>query len=306
VTGYFKRRLLYSLFVIWGAVTVVFVVVRIVPGDPALLIAGPQASTGEVAAVRHRLGLDQSLSSQYLQFVGQAVRLDFGESLRFGGPSLDVVASRLPATGELAAVALLLALLVSFPLGVIAAVRYGTRIDSIASVLSLIGQSIPSFWLGIMLILVFAGELRVLPSGGAESWRHFLLPAFTLSLPFTGILTRLVRSGLLEVLGEDYVRTAKGKGLTATTVLTRHAIRNMLIPLVTVVGLQLGYLLGGTVVVEMVFAWPGVGRVLVDAISYRDYPVVQAAVLLGTTAFVGINFLIDLSYAYLDPRIRLS
>lgn len=294
------------MLVVWGAVTVVFVVVRIVPGDAALLIAGAQASAAEVAELRHRLGLDEPLGLQYLAFLGQAARLDFGESLRFASPSFDVVVSRLPATAQLAFAALTLALLASFPLGIVAAVRRGTRADAIVSALSLAGQSVPSFWLGIMLILLFARGLRLLPSSGAESWQHLVLPAFTLSLPLVGVLTRLVRSGLLEVLDEDYVRTARAKGLSPRTVLTRHALRNVLIPLVTIAGLQLGHLLGGAVVVEMVFAWPGIGRVLVDAIGYRDYPIVQAAVLLATAGFVALNLLIDLSYAYLDPRIRLG
>ena len=191
-------------------------------------------------------------------------------------------------------------------MGIAAAIRSGTVVDRSISIVSLFGQSTPNFWLGIMLILVFARGLQILPSGGADTWQHIVLPAITLALPLVGILTRLIRSGLLDVLREDYIRTARAKGLAAWTVMVRHALLNMLIPVVTVLGLQLGILLGGTVIVESVFAWPGVGRLLVEAIGNRDYPLVQAAILVITAAFVFINLLVDLSYGYLDPRIRLQ
>jgi len=200
---------------------------------------------------------------------------------------------------------MLLALLVSFPLGVLAALRPRSLLDRLVSIVSLVGQSVPGFWLGIMLILIFARQLRWLPSSGSSGFKNLILPAITLAMPLIGILTRLIRSGLLDVLYEDYIRTARAKGLDQRTVLTRHAMRNMLIPVVTVIGLQMGNLLGGAVIVETVFAWPGIGRLLVDAIFHRDYPLVQAAILFITASFILINLLVDISYVYLDPRISL-
>jgi ABC-type dipeptide/oligopeptide/nickel transport system permease component len=305
MTTYVLTRLGYSLFVLWGALTIVFVAVRIVPGDPASLMLGPGSTEEDVVALRDRLGLTASLPVQYARFLGGAVRLDFGDSLWLNRPVGAEIASRIAASGRLAAAAVALALLASFPLGILAALRQRSPTDIAISLVSLVGQSVPSFWLGIMLILVFARQLRLLPSAGSETWRHLLLPALTLALPLVGVLTRLVRSGLLEVLYEDYVRTARAKGLTPRVVLTRHALRNMLIPVVTVVGLQIGNLLGGAVIVETIFGWPGIGRLLVDAIFHRDYPLVQAAILLITAGFVAVNLLVDLSYGYLDPRIRL-
>jgi peptide/nickel transport system permease protein len=305
MTAYLLRRLIYSVFVLWGAVSIVFVAVRVVPGDPALLILGSDATAEQLASLRQRLGLSQPLPLQYLEFVGRAIRLDFGESVRLDVPAMQEVTSRLPATAQLAVVAMLLALAVSFPLGILAALRYRSPVDGSVSVLSLLGQATPSFWLGIMLILLFARGLRLLPSGGSGTWQHLVLPAMTLALPLVGVLTRLIRGGLLDVLAEDFIRTGHAKGLARQVVLTRHALPNMLIPVITVVGLQLGHLLGGAVIVETVFAWPGVGRLLVEAITNRDYPLVQASILLITGGFIAINFLVDLSYGYLDPRIRL-
>jgi ABC-type dipeptide/oligopeptide/nickel transport system permease component len=201
---------------------------------------------------------------------------------------------------------MVIAVAISFPLGILAAIRPGGLLDAVVSVVSLLGQSVPGFWLGIMFILIFARSLRLLPSAGDESWAHLILPSVTVALPLIGVLTRLVRSGLLDVLDEDYVRTARAKGLPPGAVMRRHALRNMLIPVVTVIGLQIGHLLGGAVITETVFAWPGVGLLLVDAITNRDYPLVQASILFITAIFVTINFLVDLSYGALDPRIRLQ
>lgn len=302
--AYLLQRLGYSVFVLWGALTVVFVVVRLVPGDPAQMMLGTQATQTEVAALRQRLGLDQPLPVQYLRYLGQATRLDFGLSLRLEVPAVSAVAGRLPATSLLAITAMTLAMLVSLPLGMAAAIYQRSPLDRLVSMASLIGQAAPSFWLGIMFILIFARRLQWLPSAGIGSWRHLILPALTLGLPLVGILTRLVRSGLLEVLNEDYIRTATAKGLTPRAVIFRHALRNALIPVVTVAGLQFGSLLAGAVIVETVFAWPGAGRLLVDSISNRDYPIVQVAVLFITAGFVLLNLLVDLSYSVLDPRVR--
>jgi ABC-type dipeptide/oligopeptide/nickel transport system permease component len=306
VSAYVARRLLFSVFVLWGALTVIFLTVRAVPGDPAQMMLGSTATAEDVAALREKLGLNRPLAVQYLTYMLQAARLDLGESIRIPQPVVGLVAERLPTTGKLALTAILVAVAVSFPLGIVAALRPGSLIDGIVSVVSLMGQSVPGFWLGIMFILIFARSLRVLPSAGDETWAHMVLPSITVALPLVGVLTRLVRSGLLDVLDEDYIRTARAKGLAPQMVMWRHAIRNMLIPVITVVGLQIGTLLGGAVITETVFAWPGVGLLLIDAITNRDYPLVQAAILFITASFIVINFLVDLSYGLLDPRIRLQ
>ncbi|MDX2973145.1 ABC transporter permease [Kribbella solani] len=304
--AYVVRRLFFSLFVLWGAVTIIFVVLRLVPGDPAYIMLGPDADQAQVAALRAQLGLDHSLIQQYATYLANVVHLDFGESFRLNADSMSLVLQRVPATIQLASTALLLSLLIGLPLGVIAALRAHTWVDRTISVFSLMGQSTPSFWLGIVLILVFARGLKVLPSAGSGTWSHLVLPTITLALPFLAILVRLTRSGLLEVVHEGYVQTARAKGLGEGIVILVHALRNALIPIVTVVGLQFGALLGGTVIVETVFAWPGVGRLLIDSIGRRDYGVVQASILLVATIFVGINLLVDLLYGFLDPRVRLA
>ena len=304
--AYVVRRLFFSLFVLWGAVTIIFVVLRLVPGDPAYIMLGPDADQAQVAALRAQLGLDQSLIQQYATYLANVVHLDFGESFRLNADSMSLVMQRVPATIQLATTALLLSLLIGLPLGVIAALRAHSWVDRTISVFSLMGQSTPSFWLGIVLILVFARGLKVLPSAGSGTWSHLVLPTITLALPFLAILVRLTRSGLLEVVHEGYVQTARAKGLGEGIVILVHALRNALIPIVTVVGLQFGALLGGTVIVETVFAWPGVGRLLIDSIGRRDYGVVQASILLVATIFVVINLFVDLLYGFLDPRVRLA
>ncbi|TCO26451.1 peptide/nickel transport system permease protein/oligopeptide transport system permease protein [Kribbella steppae] len=304
--AYVVRRLFFSLFVLWGAVTIIFVVLRLVPGDPAYIMLGPDADQAQVDALRAQLGLDHSLIQQYATYLANVVHLDFGQSFRLNADSMSLVLQRVPATIQLASTALLLSLLIGLPLGVIAALRANSWVDRSISVFSLMGQSTPSFWLGIVLILVFARGLQVLPSAGSGTWSHLVLPTITLALPFLAILVRLTRSGLLEVVHEGYVQTARAKGLGEGIVILVHALRNALIPIVTVVGLQFGALLGGTVIVETVFAWPGVGRLLIDSIGRRDYGVVQASILLVATIFVFINLLVDLLYGFLDPRVRLA
>jgi ABC-type dipeptide/oligopeptide/nickel transport system permease component len=306
VTTYIARRLVFSVFVLWGALTVVFLAVRAVPGDPAQMMLGPNATAADVDALRDQLGLNRPLVVQYATYMLRTLQLDLGDSIRMAQPVVALVAERLPTTGKLALTAIVIAVAISFPLGIVAAIRPGGLLDAVVSVVSLLGQSVPGFWLGIMFILVFARTLRLLPSAGDATWAHLILPSITVALPLIGVLTRLVRSGLLDVLDEDYVRTARAKGLTPRAVLWGHAIRNMLIPVVTVIGLQVGHLLGGAVITETVFAWPGVGLLLVDAITNRDYPLVQASILFITAIFVTINFLVDLSYGVLDPRIRLQ
>lgn len=303
---YIARRLMFSVFVLWGAVSIVFVVLRLVPADPALLLLGADSTEEQLAALRADMGLDQPLLAQYGTFIVDAVRFDFGPSYRLQQDSMTLVLERLPATLELAGAALVLALLVGIPLGMIAALNVNRLPDRIVSTLSLMGQSLPPFWVGIVLILVFARNLQIMPSGGTGSPLHIILPAVTLALPFLAILTRMTRNGLLEVLNEGYIQTARSKGLSERVVIAPHAIRNALIPLVTVVGVQFGILLAGSVVVETVFSWPGIGRMLIDAIGMRDYNLVQAAVMVIAFGFVAINFVVDILYVYLDPRVRIT
>lgn len=304
--GYTVRRILLAVFVLWGVATVVFVIVRLVPADPAVLIAGDSATPEQLVALRAQMGLDQPLILQYGQFLTQALTGDFGTSYRQGVPAMDLIAKVLPNTALLALLACLLALVVSLPLGLLAALRAGRFLDRAVSVGSILVQALPGFWVGVVLILVFSRALQWLPSSGLNSVQSLILPTIVLALPFVAILTRLTRSGLLEVIGEGYINTARAKGLRERTVIFPHAIRNALIPIVTVVGLEFGTLLGGAVITETVFSFPGIGRLLVTAILARDYNVVQACVVIIAAIFVVINLVVDLLYAYLDPRVRLA
>lgn len=304
--GYTVRRILLAVFVLWGVATVVFVIVRLVPADPAVLIAGDSATPEQLVALRAQMGLDQPLILQYGQFLTQALTGDFGTSYRQGVPAMDLIAKVLPNTALLALLACLLALVVSLPLGLLAALRAGRFLDRAVSVGSILVQALPGFWVGVVLILVFSRALQWLPSSGLKSVQSLILPTIVLALPFVAILTRLTRSGLLEVIGEGYINTARAKGLRERTVIFPHAIRNALIPIVTVVGLEFGTLLGGAVITETVFSFPGIGRLLVTAILARDYNVVQACVVIIAAIFVVINLVVDLLYAYLDPRVRLA
>jgi peptide/nickel transport system permease protein len=253
------------------------------------------------------MGLDRPLPEQFIRFIAGAVRGDFGESLRYRGqPALKQVIQRFPATLTLAAVTLAWSLPVALILGTIAAVRHNSIIDNLAMVTALLGQSLPSFWLGLILILIFAEQWNILPSSGYGGPQYVLLPALTLGAFFTARNTRLVRSGMREVLEQDYIRTARAKGLGERIVLVRHALKNMAIPVVTIVGLDIGQLLGGAVVTETVFAWPGIGRLAIDSILNRDFPVLEADVFFIAVAFVGINLVIDILYTWLDPRVRVK
>lgn len=304
--GYLANRLLLSLLAVWGVATLVFFVIRLVPGDPAVVFAGPSATAAQIERVRVRLGTDRPLLAQYLGLTADVLRLDFGVSYRWNRPVASLVAERVPATALLAASALAIAVVVGVPLGVLAAQHRGRWLDKAISVASLVGQALPNFWIGIVLILVLSARLRLLPSSGIGTWRHLVLPALTLSLPLLGLLVRLVRAGLLEVLNEDFVRTARARGLSDRAVLIKHAGRNTLIPVVTMIGLQFAQMLGGAVVIETVFGWPGLGRLLVDAVGTRDYAIVQAAVIFIAIGYTVVNLLVDLSYGALDPRVRVA
>ncbi|MFI5327955.1 MAG: nickel ABC transporter permease [Candidatus Rokuibacteriota bacterium] len=301
--SYLLRRLWQSLLVILGVSVVVFLILHLT-GDPAALLLPPDATAEDIARFRTAMGFDDPVAVQYVRFLKGAVRGDFGESLRHGEPAMALVVERLPATFQLAGAGLLIALVLAIPAGIISAMKRNTAVDYVATVSALLGQAMPTFWLGIMLILVFSVRLNWLPSSGRGGLEHLILPAITLGLFTTARITRLTRSGMLEVLAQDYIRTARAKGVGEAPVVWKHALKNASIPIVTIVGIDLGTLLGGSVITETIFAWPGVGRLSVQAIFNRDYPVVQSAVFLLSTTFVLVNFLVDVVYTYLDPRIR--
>jgi len=296
-------RLGQAVLIIFASLTVVFVVVRVVPGDPAVLILGASATPQDVARLHEQLGLNQSLFVQYLNFLQGVMHGDFGTSWRLGGDALTNVVHRLPATLALTAVALLITILAGFPLGVVSARRAGTLIDRLISVPTLIGQALPSFWVGVMLILLFSRTFRVFPATADGSAMALVLPSVTLALPFIGWLSRLVRNGLLDEIDKDYVRTARSKGIDARVVFYAHALRNTLIPVVTVLGLLIGNFIANAVIIEVVFAWPGIGSLMIDSITNRDYSVVQATIMTITIAYVLLNLLVDLLYFKLDPRL---
>jgi ABC-type dipeptide/oligopeptide/nickel transport system permease component len=303
VKSYLLRRLWQSLLVIFGVSVVVFLILHLT-GDPAALMLPPDATAEDIAKFRHDMGFDDPVAVQYVRFLKGAVGGYFGQSIRHAVPAMGLVVERLPATFELAGAGLVIALALAIPAGIVSAVRRNTSIDYISTVVALLGQAMPTFWLGIMLILVFSVRLNWLPSSGRGDVEHLILPAITLGLFTTARITRLTRSGMLEVLGQDYIRTARAKGMGEPPVVWKHALKNAAIPIVTIVGIELGTLLGGSVITETIFAWPGVGRLSVQAIFNRDYPVVQSAVFLLASTFVIVNFLVDVVYTYLDPRIR--
>ena len=303
MTSYLVRRGWQSILVLFGVSVVVFLILHLT-GDPALLLLPPDATAEDIAKFRRAMGFDDPVAVQYARFLKGALRGDFGESVRHGEPAMGLVLERLPATFELAGAGLLIALSLAIPAGIVSAVRRNTVVDYVSTVVALLGQAMPTFWLGIMLILVFSVRLSWLPSSGRGDLDHLILPAITLGLFTTARITRLTRSGMLEVLGQDYIRTARAKGVSEPPVVWKHALKNASIPIVTIVGIELGTLLGGSVITETIFAWPGVGRLSVQAIFNRDYPVVQAAVFLLASTFVVVNFLVDIVYTYLDPRIR--
>ena len=300
---FLARRLAQALVVVLGVSVVAFFILHLT-GDPALLLLPPDATAEEIRNFRDAMGFNDPFVVQYWRFLRGAATGNFGESLRHGAPAMRLVVERLPATLELAGAAMALALCVALPAGIVSAVRRNTPVDYVSTVVALLGQSMPTFWLGIMLILIFSVRLNLLPSSGRGGLPHLILPAVTLGLFTTARMMRLTRSGMLEVLGQDYIRTARAKGVNESPVIWKHALRNAAVPIVTIAGIELGALLGGSVITETIFAWPGVGRLSVQAIYNRDYPVVQAAVFLLSTTFVVVNLLVDVAYTYLDPRIR--
>jgi ABC-type dipeptide/oligopeptide/nickel transport system permease component len=300
---YTIRRFLQALIVLLGVSVAIFVISRL-GGDPVALLLAPEVQEAEREALRRQWGLDAPLYIQYLRFLSRAVRGDFGKSILAGVPAMGLVLERLPATIQLAAFALLFATALGIPLGVISALKHNTFLDYVGMVLTLLGQSLPSFWLGILLILVVGLRLRVLPISGRGDLRYMIMPGVTLSSGLVATIARLTRTSMLEVLEADYVRTARAKGLSEWGVTLRHVLRNALIPVVTVMGMSLAGLLSGAVVTEQIFAWPGIGRLAINSIYQRDFPVIQADVFFVSVTVVAMNFVVDVLYTFLDPRIR--
>ena len=318
---YTAKRLMLFVPVIIGVLLIVFVVVRIVPGDPATILVGPEGTEADRRAITRRLGLDQPLPVQFGIYMWRAAQGDFGRSIFLRTPVTELIADTLPATLELALLALAFTIVIAVPLGILAAVRANTFVDYAATFVALLGVSMPIFWFGVLAILLFSLQLGWLPSFGrgpglfpaiasgdlAQIWiatRHALLPAITLSITSTALVARLVRSSMLETLNRDYIRTARAKGLAEPKVVNKHAFRNALLPVVTVLGLQFGTLMGGAVITETIFAWPGLGRLVVNAISQRDFPVIQGTVIFIAVAISFVNLLVDLAYALINPKIR--
>jgi peptide/nickel transport system permease protein len=302
----YLRQIVQAAIVLLNVSLVVFVLVRIVPGDPARLMLGMEASEDAVQAARAQFGFDRPLYVQYAQFVGGALRGDLGQSVRFRRPVGDLLRESFPATLELALAATVIALLLAVPAGIYAAVHRDGVLDRLLMAGALIGQAMPIFWLGIMLITLFSVKLGWLPTSGRGSLAQLIMPSVTLSTYVMALLARLTRSNMLDVLREQYVRTARAKGLRETVIVHKHALMSAALPIVTVLGLQVGALLSGAVVTETVFNWPGIGTLALRAIQQRDYPVVQGVVLVSAALFVLINGTVDLAYRYLDPRVRLS
>jgi peptide/nickel transport system permease protein len=312
VAAYIARRCLQAVGVLLGVSVLVFAIIHLVPGDPVRVALGTRFDQATYDALRERAGLDQPLFVQYFDWIASAVTGDLGVSFRSGRPVTALILERLPATLSLAGGAIVVALGIAVPLGILSAIRQGSALDYAATTFSQVGISVPDFWMGILLILFFALQLDLLPPSGYVSilenpWQwfvHLLMPAVTVGVVSGSIITRFVRSSMLEALGQDFTRTARSKGLRERLIVRRHVLRNALIPVITVTGLQLAYLLSGLIVVEQVFAWPGLGLLALDAVQARDFPVLQGAVLLFALFFLLVNLLVDLLYAFLDPRIR--
>ncbi|MDZ7759570.1 MAG: nickel ABC transporter permease [Desulfovermiculus sp.] len=300
--GYILKRLLHTVYVLIGISIISFFFIHL-SGDPVMLMLPADASEEHVEELREQLGFNDPVYIQYLRFASKAVQGDFGESLYYHVPVISLIKERFPASMELAVTAMLIALIVAVPIGIISAVRRGSFLDMGSMLGALFGLSMPHFWLGIMLMLLFSVKLGWLPTSGRGTLAHLVMPSLALGLSLMAMFARLTRSIMLEILSLDYIRTARAKGLVEKIVIAKHAFKNALIPLVTIAGMQFGFLLGGTVIIETVFAWPGLGRLVVQAIFNRDYPLVQAIVLVLAVIFVAVNLLVDLIYVYLDPQI---
>jgi peptide/nickel transport system permease protein len=304
VAKYALRRLLIAIPILFSVVTLVFFIFRVVPGDPARMLAGEDASQEQIQRIREEWGLDDPVLIQYANYLSRIARADLGQSIMTRRPVSTEIGSRFFNTVQLAVTAIIVATVFGIFFGTVSAVKRGTVWDLFATMISLMGISIPVFWLGLLLMYLFSIQLGLLPSAGKDGWKYFIMPTITLSVFSLAFITRITRSSLLETLHEDYVRTARAKGVQEMRVLLRHALRNALLPVVTVVGLRFGYMLGGAVITEVVFAWPGLGRLLISAVGGRDIPVVQAVLLVFAASFVLVNLCVDILYAFIDPRIR--
>jgi len=300
------KRVVLAIPVLLGVATLVFSLIHLVPGDPAQAMLGDGAAPQDVADLRRSLGLDQPLTTQYVKFLRGALSGDLGKSFRTGQPVTAMIVERVPATAELAVASMLVAIVIAIPLGVVAAVWRGTIIDFGAMTFALAGVSIPNFWLGPLLAIVFAVELGWLPVSGRGTLLHLVLPAISLGLALAAILARMTRASLLDELNELYVRAARARGVSRAGAVTAHALRNSLVPLLTIIALQFGAVLTGAVITETIFAWPGIGRLLIQSIGFRDYPTVQGCILLIAFTYVTVNLVTDLLYGFLDPRIRFE
>lgn len=298
------KRLVLLIPVLLGVSLLVFAIMSFTPGDPAQLILGENAPAQAVADLREEMGLNDPFVLRYARFVGNAVTGDLGRSYTSGRDVFSEIFSRFPNTLILAALGVIISVAIGIPIGIISATRQYSMIDSASMIFALLGVSMPNFWLGLMMILVFAVNLGWLPSGGYTDWSSLLLPAITLGTGSAAIITRMTRSSMLEVIRQDYIRTARAKGVVENVVINKHALKNALIPVITVIGLQFGYLLGGAVLTETVFSWPGVGRMMVDAIRQKDTPTVLGTVVFLATTFSLVNLLVDLLYGFIDPRIK--
>lgn len=301
---YILRRLMLLIPVMLGVAFIVFTIMYFTPGDPAALILGERAPAEEIAALRTQMGLDDPFIVQFFNFIFKAVQGDFGRSLVTKQPVAMEIFTRFPATMQLSAAAVLIAVLMGIPIGIISATKQYSVFDMVSMVIALIGVSMPNFWQGLMMILLFSITFRLLPSSGYGTLAHLVMPALTIGTSAAAVITRMTRSSMLEVVRQDYIRTARAKGLSERVVIHRHALKNALIPIITVIGLQFGFLLGGAVLTESIFSWPGVGRLMVNAIRSKDYPQVQGGVLLLALTFSIVNLAVDILYAYIDPRIK--
>lgn len=301
---YFLKRLLFLFPVLLGVSVLIFGIIHLTPGDPAEIMLGPSATQEEIATLREQMGLNRPLYEQYMRFLLNALRGDFGRSIKSNAPVIEEIMSRFPVTLTLAIFGMIFAVVVGLPLGILAALRQNTWVDALCSFFALVGFSIPNFWVGLMLMLLLSISIPILPSSGVDTWKHFVMPTIVLGIQTMAVIARMTRSSMLEVVRQDYVRTARAKGLADRVVLVRHILSNVMIPVVTIAGIYFGHQLGGVVITETIFSIPGIGRLIVDAIRSHDYPVVQGGVLFFAFCVGIVNLLVDLLYALLDPRIK--
>ncbi len=303
---FLRRRLLGLISVLFGVITIVFLIIHLVPGDPARIMLGEGALPSDVEALRESLGLNRPLIVQYFDFFAKLFQGDLGRSFNTGQPVLSAIIERFPATLILTAASMFFAIIIAVPIGIITAAKRNTVIDNLGMIFSLIGVSMPAFWLGPILVLIFSVKLGILPVSGSGSIKHLVLPSFSLGFALAAIISRMTRASMIEVLDQDYIRTARAIGVSEKIIFLKHALRNAIIPVVTIVGLQFGALLGGVIIIEIIFSWPGIGQLLIPAIMRRDYPLVQGCILFIAVVYIFVNLIVDIIYAYIDPRIKYS